>query len=231
VLSAFREVVVADSEFAITPGNRPQHVCLVAHELTSGRCFRIWEFGPAPPYATGCGVLFVAYYASAELGCYKVLGWPMPLRVLDLFVEFRNKINGLDVLGGASLLGALTYHGLDGMGASEKRELQTAIGDGSWAGKYAATEILDYCESDVDALKRLFPRMLPRLDLPRALLRGRYMAAAAAMEHAGTPIDSSSWRCCGSIGPIFKTSSSRTLTGIMASTRGAVSRPSALPAG
>jgi hypothetical protein len=31
--------------------------------------------------------------------------------------------------------------------------------------------------------------MLPKLDLPRALLRGRYMAAAAAMEHVGTPID------------------------------------------
>ena len=31
--------------------------------------------------------------------------------------------------------------------------------------------------------------MLPRIDLPRALLRGRYMAAAAAMELAGVPID------------------------------------------
>lgn len=31
--------------------------------------------------------------------------------------------------------------------------------------------------------------MLPRIDLPRALLRGRYMAAAAAMEFAGVPID------------------------------------------
>ena len=27
------------------------------------------------------------------------------------------------------------------------------------------------------------------IDLPRALLRGRYMAAAAAMEHTGVPID------------------------------------------
>jgi len=42
---------------------------------------------------------------------------------------------------------------------------------------------------DVAALERLLPTMLPRLDLPRALLRGRYMAAAAAMEHNGTPID------------------------------------------
>ena len=31
--------------------------------------------------------------------------------------------------------------------------------------------------------------MLPRIDLPRALLRGRYMAASAAMEFAGVPID------------------------------------------
>ena len=31
--------------------------------------------------------------------------------------------------------------------------------------------------------------MSSKLDLPRALIRGRYMAAAAAMEHAGTPID------------------------------------------
>ena len=49
--------------------------------------------------------------------------------------------------------------------------------------------ILDYCEGDVDALARLLPAMLPKIDLPRALLRGRYMAAAARMEHAGVPID------------------------------------------
>ena len=49
--------------------------------------------------------------------------------------------------------------------------------------------ILDYCQSDVDALARLLPAMLPRIDMPRALLRGRHMAAAAHMEHAGVPID------------------------------------------
>ena len=31
--------------------------------------------------------------------------------------------------------------------------------------------------------------MLPRIDLPRALLRGRYMTAVARMEYAGVPID------------------------------------------
>ena len=33
--------------------------------------------------------------------------------------------------------------------------------------------ILEYCESDVAALARLLPVMLPSIDLPRALLRGR----------------------------------------------------------
>src|SRR5262249_43127172 len=36
---------------------------------------------------------------------------------------------------------------------------------------------------------RLLPAMLPTIDLPRALLRGRYMAAAARMEWTGVPID------------------------------------------
>ena len=191
MLDAFREVVVADFEFAVTPGNRPVPVCLVAHELRSGRRFRIWQdqFEPAPPYATGPDVLFVAYYASAELGCYRVLGWPMPERILDLFTEFRARTNGLDAPAGNGLLGALAYFGLDAMGANEKHEMQLAIASDTWRGRFTAEEILDYCAGDVDALLRLLPAMAPRIDLPRALLRGRYMAAAAAMEHAGTPID------------------------------------------
>ena len=48
---------------------------------------------------------------------------------------------------------------------------------------------MDYCASDVYALERLLPRMLPEIDLPRALQRGRYMRAAAVMEYAGVPID------------------------------------------
>ena len=68
-------------------------VCLVAKEWRSGRMHRIFQdqFGAAPPYLVGSDVLFVAYYASAELGCYRALGWPMPLRIIDLFCEFRDR--------------------------------------------------------------------------------------------------------------------------------------------
>jgi hypothetical protein len=191
MLGAFREIVLADFEFAVVPGNRPEPVCLVAHELRSGRAIRLWQdqFGPAPPYVTGPDVLFVAYYASAELGCYHVLGWPMPERILDLFTEFRARTNGLETPAGRGLLGALAYFGLDGIGASEKTEMRDLVLRGGPWSEEEQTAILDYCASDVAALGRLLPAMLPGIDLPRALLRGRYMAAAAAMEHAGVPID------------------------------------------
>ena len=39
------------------------------------------------------------------------------------------------------------------------------------------------------ALERLLPAMLPHIDLPRALLRGRFMKAAARIEWNGVPID------------------------------------------
>jgi DNA polymerase I len=174
----YREIWHADFEFEAGTGERPVPVCLCARELRSGREIRLWrdEFGPAPPYPIDADSLFVAYYSSAEFGCHCALGWLMPARILDLFTEFRCGTNGLTVPAGNGLIGALTAFGLDTMGATEKKELQTAIGNGTWPGRYTPEEILDYCMSDVDALARLLPVMAPRIDLPRALLRGRYMA-------------------------------------------------------
>ena len=187
----FTEIWAVDFEFGSEPGENPEPVCLVAWELRSGRKLRLWrdKFGLTPPYPTGPDVLFVAYYASAEIGCHLALGWPAPERVLDLFTEFRNRTNGLPTENGSGLLGALDYHGLDGMGAVEKDEMRALIlRGGPWSDAERAA-ILDYCESDVAALGRLLPAMLPYIDLPRAPLRGRYMAALARMERSGVPID------------------------------------------
>ena len=190
-LLPFPEIWAVDFEFGSEPGGNPEPVCLVACELRSGRKLRLWhdEFGNEPPYPTGPGALFVAYYASAEIGCHLALGWPMPHRVLDLFTEFRNHTNGISTVSGAGLLGALAHYGLDGIGTIEKDEMRDLIlRGGPWTDAERET-ILDYCESDVEALARLLPAMLPNIDLPRALLRGRYMVAAARVERHGVPID------------------------------------------
>jgi DNA polymerase family A len=191
MLEQFREVWLADFEFATADTLRPVPVCLVAHELHSGRVIRLWrdQFGPVPPYGAGPDTLFVAFFASAELGCHRVLGWPQPACVLDLFTEFRDRFNGLGTLAGNSLLAALTQFGIDGIDAHEKQDMrELVLGGGPWSADQR-TAILDYCETDVVALKRLLPAMLPGIDIPRALLRGRYMAAVAAMEQHGVPID------------------------------------------
>src|SRR5262245_41697375 len=148
---------------------------MVAREIRSGKLLRIWrdQFGPHAPFDISADALFVSYYASAELGCFRVLGWKMPARILDLYVEFRNATNLLLEKGHkpieSGLLGALNAYGLDAIGADEKQEMRDLVlRGGPWSsGERGA--ILDYCQSDVDALARLLPAMLPALDLPRAL--------------------------------------------------------------
>ena len=142
-----------------------------------------------PPYSTTHDSLFVAYYASAELGCHLALDWPTPQNILDLYVEFRNLTNGNRVPCGAGLLGAMASFGLPAAAAVEKDEMRRLAGRG---GPYTDVEqdsLMAYCESDVDALVQLLDRMATSVDLDRALLRGRYMAAVAVMERIGIPID------------------------------------------
>ena len=129
MLDLYREVWAVDFEFIAPPGERPDPVCLVARELKSGKTIRLWrdQFGPVPPYSIDPDCLFVAYYASAELGCHLALGWPMPARILDLFTEFRCQTNGLPTVAGRGLIGALTAYGLDSIGAVEKTEMRDLV--------------------------------------------------------------------------------------------------------
>jgi len=192
-MDRFRSIWFADFEFRSAPGERPEPICLVAHELRSGRRLVIWEDElrqlNAPPYDIGPYSLFVSYYSSAELGCHLALGWPLPANVLDLYVEFRTLTNGRDVPCGNGLLGALAWFGLDAMEAAEKEDMRTlALRGGPWSAD-ERTALLAYCEADVVALLQLLRAIEARLDVHRALLRGRYMKAAARMEDSGVPID------------------------------------------
>lgn len=192
-MGPFAEVWFVDFEFSAPPGERQEPVCLVAWEWVSGRKLRIWRdeliMMKVPPYSTGHDTLFVAYYASAEMGCHLSLGWPLPVNLLDLFTEFRNLTNGSPTPCGNGLLGALTFFGLPCMEAIEKDSLRDLIIRGAPWTPAEQSSIIDYCESDVSALEMLFNKMKPGLDVPRALLRGRFMKAAAQIEFDGIPID------------------------------------------
>src|SRR5262249_11932115 len=97
--------------------------------------------------------------------------------------------SGLPVPCGNGLLGALAYFGLDGLAAAEKDAMrQLALRGGPYTDA-ERLDLLDYCQSDVDALARLLPAMGPHIDFPRALLRVRYLVAGARMEWVGVPVD------------------------------------------
>lgn len=192
----FRQVWAVDFEFRAEPGERPVPVCLVAQELLGGGPpIRLWadQLGTMPPYPIGPDSLFVAYYSPAEMNCHLALGWPMPENVLDLYAEFRTLTNGKVLPHGEGLLGALAYFRLDAISSIEKEAMRQLIMAG---GDYTAEQrmdILDYCQTDVDATAKLYAAMAPLITehprLEHGLLRGRYTRAVACMEHAGIPID------------------------------------------
>ena len=99
--SCFQEIWFLDTEFHQPDGERPSPICLVAKERYSGAIVRQWLWGQPssqPSFNSGPGVLIVCYSAPAEWSVYLALGWPLPVRVLDLYAEFRWLHSGLHFL-------------------------------------------------------------------------------------------------------------------------------------
>jgi DNA polymerase-1 len=196
MLPTFKTIYVVDFEYNAIDGEPLEEVhCMVAREWRTGAtiCLNADELArlDAPPFPIGPDTLYVCYYATAEMGAHLALGWPLPVNVLDLYVEFRNRTNGLKCPLGAGLLGALSFYGLNAMDAAEKDEMrQLALRGGPYSFDEQAA-LRDYCLADVEAETGLLTAMLHRqdIDVGRALLRGRYMAALSHVERAGVPLD------------------------------------------
>ena len=188
-LTAFQRVWLVDFEYRQPDGAWPKPLCMVATDWRSGQTVRIWlEPGAPPPIQFGEGDLLIAYYASAEIGCFLALNWPLPVHVLDLYAEFRWLTSGREAHAGHGLLGALAYFGISGMDSSEKDGMRKLAQQETHNDRERQV-LLDYCESDAVGLGKLLSSMEGLLDLPRALLRGRYMTAAAKIEATGIPLD------------------------------------------
>ena len=187
----FRDIWACDFEYRVLPGERPWPVCMCARELKSGREIHLWRDDllklRQAPFDVGPNSVLVAYSASAELSCFLELGWPLPANVIDLFAEHRVDTNGVKLPCGNSLVGALAIRGLAHIDSGEKEDMRRLIMDQSAWSPAEQRGIIDYCMSDVDGLAALLPIMA--IEVPFALLRGRYGTAVARMERHGIPID------------------------------------------
>ena len=104
-LDDFEEINVLDFEFQTEGGlhtdrgqrfgGRPLPLCGVGLELRSDGLWRLWRDEllqlTRAPFNTGRRALTIAFFASAEAGCFVALQWPFPHHWLCLHAEYRLK--------------------------------------------------------------------------------------------------------------------------------------------
>jgi hypothetical protein len=126
-LRHYREVWLVDTEFHAPSGERPKPICLAARELFTGATVQRWlweESALVLSFYADDETLFVAYFASAELGTYLALDWPLPERILDLYAEFRLLTSGRAAPCGNDLLGTMAAFGLPCIDALAKEDMR-----------------------------------------------------------------------------------------------------------
>jgi len=190
----YRSIMAVDFEFRGVTGGSPDVVCMVAKDLLSGELYTLWSnelyMRKECPFPTGEDSLVLTYAGTAEAACIIALGWELPENHLDLYVEFKNMVNGdFRWKCGYGLLSALKYFRLPCLYCNDKTFMRELILSQSEYTDKEKSMILQYCESDVVALESLLPKMLPSINIDQALLRGQYMLGTAKIEHAGIPLD------------------------------------------
>ena len=166
--------------------------------MRSGRIIRLWQDDSVriPPFDLGPDSLFIAYMNSAEFGTHLALGWGQPACSIDAYIEFRHATNdgrikvGDRDKGFYSIGGALQYFLEDGIDTAQKKDMRKRIMQGPPFSNEDRADFLDYCETDVDALVRLVPHLIPTIrSLPHAMMRAQFAWVTACQERRGIPID------------------------------------------
>ena len=202
--SRFDTIWHVDFEYREDANHLPVPVCMTAVEQNTGTEIFLWRDELLKlrhaPFGIGPRDLMVAYAGNAELSCFLMLAWPFPQNILDVYVETIAEINGRTDIwpskGRPGLLKALELHELPAMMDQMTKDAMRDLILGKI--EYTPEEreaIRLYNRSDVVETMALFNLIAPAIDWPRALLRGRYMAAVARMEMCGLPIDTNCLGC------------------------------------
>ena len=163
---------------------------MVARNFRTGDTIRLWFIGENHPCPFQPTDVLVAYYSSAEVGCFLTLGWEVPILFLDPYVEFKNFLAGRQSPFGNGLLGAAAYFGVQTATTTESKDENRQLAQQLTFTEEEKAQLIGYCEQDVLATEGILRALLPHIsDLPQAFLRGRYMRAVGYIEHTGIPID------------------------------------------
>ncbi len=191
-----QRVVVLDFEFRPVgglEGNPLEVICGVFKDIQSGTNVKLWQEElrqyKSPPLCSGGNTTLVAYYASAEMSCFRALGWSQSYNIIDLFAEFRVLTNGLLPRDQQSLIAALTYFGGEPVNQAHKESMRSLALRGGPFSDQERCSLLEYCSQDVEMTAQLYLAMIRSIDHPRALIRGAFCNPLAEMESHGSPLD------------------------------------------
>jgi DNA polymerase-1 len=206
---AYDDVIAFDFEFQ-TDGGRHQDpvngrdkggkqlpLSLAVRSLRTGEAHVYWRDQllqmRKAPFDTSPRTLALNWFASAEAHCFAVLGWPQSQRLIDLFAEYRWARNGYHDNKHPGLIDALLCYRLPCIGvAAKEANRQAILTTQTWSPDLIA-ETLRYNLSDADGTLAIGRKMAAKLDMPRALLRGRYDQACGIIEYYGVPLDTDWW--------------------------------------
>lgn len=195
--SAYRRIVVCDTEFFQPPGHPPKMHCWAAKvvgdsgHILSGPPDKLKEY---VSWLTDPETLWVFFYACADISAILYAGYPAPTNVLDLFAEYRCLTNSTHKSPRAGLLQVMEAYGLKDAPLAEneaeyKKGMQVLAGTTPYLTGMEFEVLVSYCKEDTQKTAELFTCMRPQITLSQARLRGRYMKAVARMELAGIPVD------------------------------------------
>jgi hypothetical protein len=194
----YRRLICLDTEFRAR-GDPHRGWCLCAVDLRSGDSWRIWldDYSNELPFPVDRDTLFIAFVAGAEIATYLARRWPFPVRVFDLFQEFRLITNTGLKSDPHSLEAACAHFHISTIAHAAKKALQTEAAERLDWPEEKKRELIAYCWEDTLSTARLFLVTLalwlelhqgdPYRALYFALQRGEVAGALAAAELRGIP--------------------------------------------
>jgi hypothetical protein len=196
-----RRVWVLDSEYqSVDAGIQHPH-CLCAIDLISRERVEVWlEPGTPCPFLMTSDELFILWAADADILTFIAMGWPVPLNVIDPRVEWMRIDNGGNQYKptgekkGHSLLDAARALGVKAIPDSVKKYWRDIAIRGGPFTEEEKIGLIRYCRSDVDCTVRVLLALWDLIELAdpliyaQALIRGRYMAAAARCYATAIPL-------------------------------------------
>ncbi len=190
-LTYFKSIWLIDFEYKqVNEFITEVHCCVIKNLLTK-EIIRLFgeELNTPPDFLNDEEGLFVAFYGIAEFRCFLKLGWSFPKYHIDLYVEFKNIVNNTSYAKRGSLLSVLSFYGLDSLETQEKEDMRNLAIRGEPYTKNERVSLINYCQSDVEALEKVFPKIIAEREIPYALFRGDYIKALSIVEDNGVPVD------------------------------------------